>query len=48
MVWIVEPEDRSITVLTRPDHGTTLYDTAELTGSEVLPGSACRVSELFE
>ena len=48
MVWVVEPEDRSITVLTSPSEGRTLYDDSELGGGEVLPGFKCKVSELFE
>lgn len=48
MVWVVEPEDRSITVLTSPSEGRTLYDDSELGGGDVLPGFMCKVSELFE
>lgn len=48
MVWILEPEDRSVTVLTSPSEGRTLYDDSELGGGEVLPGFTCKVSELFE
>jgi Uma2 family endonuclease len=48
MVWVVDPEDRSVTVLTNPDRGQTLYESAELTGGDVLPGFSCKVSELFE
>jgi Uma2 family endonuclease len=48
MVWRVDPEDRSVTVLTRPDQGQTLHESAELTGGDVLPGFSCRVAEFFE
>lgn len=48
MVWLVEPEDRSVTVLTQPNQGQTYYESAELNGGEVLPGFSCRVAELFE
>ena len=48
MVWIVEPEDRSVTVLTSPKQGHTFYEDSELGGGEVLPGFTCKVSELFE
>lgn len=48
MVWVVDPEDRSATVLTEPDKGQTLYESAELSGGEVLTGFACKVAELFE
>ena len=47
MVWIVDPEDRSATVLRAPDEGRTLYDDATLDGGDVLPGFACKVSDLF-
>ncbi len=48
MVWVVDPEDRSVVVLTQPEQGQTLYEPAELTGGDVLPGFSCRVAELFE
>ena len=48
MVWTVDPEDRSVTVLTSPKQGRTLYEDSEIDGGDVLPGFACKVSELFE
>ncbi len=47
LVWLVEPDDRSVTVLTAPDEGRTLYDETRLDGGDVLPGFACTVSDLF-
>ena len=47
MVWVVDPEDRSVVVLLAPDEGRTLYDDATLDGGDVLPGFACKVSDLF-
>jgi Uma2 family endonuclease len=47
MVWVVDPEDRSVTVLTQPDEGRTLYGKSVLDGGEVLPGFSCPVAELF-
>jgi Uma2 family endonuclease len=47
MVWVVDPEDRSVTILRAPDEGRTLYDDATLDGGEVLPGFSCKVSDLF-
>lgn len=47
-VWVVDPEERSVTVLARPDQGQTLYESSELTGGDVLPGFSCKVTELFE
>jgi Uma2 family endonuclease len=48
MVWIVEPEDRSVTVMTQPGQGQAIYEPGELLGGEVLPGFSCPISELFE
>ncbi len=47
MVWLVDPEDRSVTILRAPDEGRTLYDDARIDGGDVLPGFSCQVSELF-
>lgn len=47
MVWVVDPEDRSVTVLRAPDEGRTLYDAATLDGGDVLPGFTCKVADLF-
>ena len=47
MVWIVDPEYRSVEVLRAPDEGRTLYDDATFDGGDVLPGFACKVSDLF-
>jgi len=47
MVWVIEPEDRSITILQAPDEGRTLYDNALVEGGDVLPGFTCKVSDLF-
>jgi Uma2 family endonuclease len=48
MVWVVDPDDRSVTVLTTPDQGRTLYESSELDGGDVLPGFSCKVLDLFE
>jgi len=48
MVWIVDPEDRSVTILTSSKEGRTLYEDSELDGGDILPGFTCKVSELFE
>lgn len=47
VVWLVDPELRSIEVLRAPDESRTLYDDATLDGGDVLPGFACKVSDLF-
>lgn len=48
MVWLVDPEDHTITVYRQPGEGRVLWETATLTGEDVLPGFSCRVSEFFE
>jgi Uma2 family endonuclease len=47
LVWVVDPETRTVTVY-RPDNGPRLFQEAEeLTGEDVLPGFRCRVSDFF-
>jgi len=46
LVWIVDPEDRTITVLRPNGTETTITDT--LTGEDVIPGFSLTLSELFE
>src|SRR5262249_3520105 len=47
MVWIIDPEDRTITVYRSPDEGRLLHENATLDGEDVLPGFRCRVAEFF-
>jgi Uma2 family endonuclease len=47
MVWVIDPEDRSIIILRAPDEGRTLFDDAIVDGGDVLPGFSCKVSDLF-
>lgn len=42
-----DQEYRSVTILNAPDEGRTFYDEAALDGGDVLPGFACKVSDLF-
>jgi Uma2 family endonuclease len=48
MVWIVDPDERTVTVYRRPGEGRVLWEDATITGEEVLPGFSCRVAEFFE
>jgi Uma2 family endonuclease len=48
MVWIVDPEARTVTVYRQPGEGRLLWQDAILTGEDVLPGFQCRVAEFFE
>jgi Uma2 family endonuclease len=47
MVWLIDPENRTITVY-RPDKGPRLLEeNEELTGNDVLPGFRCLVADFF-
>ncbi len=47
LVWVLAPEDRTLTIYRTPDEGRILHETATVTGEDVLPGFACRVSDLL-
>lgn len=47
LVWVVDPEERTLTVYTKPGDGTVLWEDATLTGGDVLPGFSCPVAEFF-
>jgi Uma2 family endonuclease len=47
LVWVVDPDERTVTVYHKPGDGTVLWEDATLTGGDVLPGFACPVAELF-
>lgn len=47
LVWVIAPEDRTLTIYRTPDEGRVLHETATVTGEEVLPGFSCRVSDLL-
>jgi Uma2 family endonuclease len=47
LVWVVAPEDRTLTIYRTPDEGRVLHETATVTGEDVLPGFTCRVSDLL-
>ena len=47
LVWVVNPQERTVQVF-RPDGSNTrLLENDELAGEEVIPGFRCRVAELF-
>lgn len=48
MVWIVDPEARTVTVYRQPGEGRLLWHDARLTSDDVLPSFQCRVAEFFE
>ena len=47
MVWVVDPDERSVTVFGVPSEGRVLKQDATLDGGTVLPGFSCKVSDLF-
>jgi Uma2 family endonuclease len=47
LVWVVNPDARTVEVHRQTDKGVILREGDELTGEEVLPGFRCQVSELF-
>lgn len=48
MAWILDPEERTLTVLVPNQLPQPLDETEELTGGTVLPGFRCTVAELFQ
>ena len=48
MIWIVDPEARTVTVYRQAGEGRLLWHDATLSGEDVLPGFQCRVVEFFE
>jgi Uma2 family endonuclease len=47
LVWVISPEDRTLTIYRTLDEGRVLHETATVTGEDVLPGFTCRVSDLL-
>jgi hypothetical protein len=49
MVWVVAPEDRTVTIYRTPEQGIVLHDqkNAMVRGDDVLPGFECRVADLL-
>jgi len=48
LVWVLDPEQRTVTVYRSLTDVRTLGPEDELTGEEVIPGFRVRVAELFE
>jgi Uma2 family endonuclease len=48
MVWVIDPEDRTITVFRAPDRVRTLDENDTLSGEDVLPGFTCAVADLLQ
>ena len=47
LIWLVLPEDRSVTVYRPQAAPVTLVNSDQLSGEDVLPGFTCPVQELF-
>ena len=47
MIWVVDPEDRSVTVYRSHQQVAIVEENATLSGEDVLPGFTCPVAELF-
>jgi Uma2 family endonuclease len=47
MVWLVDPEDRTVTVFRKGQEPIFLEETDELTGLDVLPDFRCSVADFF-
>jgi Uma2 family endonuclease len=48
LVWVVNPQQRTVEVHRPASLGSILREQDELTGEDVLPGFTCRVREFFE
>lgn len=47
MVWVVDPEDRTVVIYRSPDEGRLLHESATIQCEDVLPGFSCSVADLF-
>ena len=47
MVWIIDPEDRTVTIITDPLESRMLEADATLDGGDVLSGFSCKVADFF-
>jgi len=47
IVWVVDPEKKTVTVYEAPDRAVTLVEGDELCGGDLLPGLRLPVAELF-
>ena len=47
LVWLVDPDSRSVSVYTSEAEVTVLDESAQLTAAELLPGFSLSIRELF-
>lgn len=48
LIWLVNPETRSVTVVRSLQHREELTERDLLDGGDIIPGFSCRVAELFD
>jgi Uma2 family endonuclease len=48
MVWVIDPDERTVTIYRKPGDGRVLWEDATITGEDVLPNFSCPVSEFFQ
>jgi len=47
MVWLIDPEARTLTVYRSLDEGQVLHEAATVQADDILPGFRCQVADLF-
>jgi Uma2 family endonuclease len=47
LVWVVDPEARTVTIYSRHEGPVQLTEKDTITGGDVLPGFRCKVAEFF-
>jgi Uma2 family endonuclease len=47
MVWVLDAEDRGVSVYRSQQQGKFLGENDTLSGEDILPGFSCKVAELF-
>lgn len=47
LVWLIDPEDRTVTVYRRDRGPARIEEKGELVAEDILPGLSCPVAELF-
>ncbi len=48
LVWVVDPETRTVMVYAGTMRGTELDESDTITGGDVLPGFSCKVADFFQ
>lgn len=47
LVWLIDPQNRTVTMMTSPNEAHILGEDGMLDGGEVLPGFSCAVQEIL-